>query len=74
MLPEDILNCISSIAEVVLKYPAVYKLAIGVGDPSSGSTITAIKCFTNVVYDALNKCKYPSPQASLAPSILPFNF
>ena len=65
MLPDDILNCTSSIALVVLIYPAI-KLFLSCESPPPTSAIVLIKCLTNVVDDGLNKCKKPETQLSLA--------
>ena len=64
MLPELILNCTASTAEVVLPYPAQYLSEL----PGVAKTVLplAIKCFTNVVELGLNKCKVPPAHSSLS--------
>jgi len=64
MLPVFILNCIASIADVVLKYPAV-NTSLDLSDWWA-LLVLAIKCFTKVVDDGLNKCKYPAKDWSLS--------
>ena len=55
IFPDDILNCISSIALVVLKYPPVFEST----GPLSSAIVAVLptKCFTNVVLLGSNKCK-----------------
>ena len=69
MSPELILNCISSIALVVLKYPAVKK-SFSLSDGWYEEALP-IKCLTKVVDDGLNKCKYPLPHSSFSAPISP---
>jgi len=64
MLPLSILNCISSIAEVVLKYPAVKSFSSSL--EAVFKLKVAIKCFTNVVLDGLNKCNIPLEDSSFS--------
>ena len=60
----DILNCISSIAEVVLKYPAknvLYVVAV-----CCAWLALPKKCLTKVVELGLNNLKYPDTDWSLS--------
>jgi hypothetical protein len=60
MFPDDILNCIASIALVVLKYPETKPSFAPVADTDD----LEIKCLTKVVSLGLNKCKVPEELSS----------
>ena len=70
MVPESIvplahLNCIASMADVVLKYPAILLIVTLGSDVEFIACASIIKCFTKVVELGLNNLTVAAKQSSL---------